>query len=224
MIDLEILRRMAIFSSLTNDEFVELSRIAIKRSLRPGEFVFLDGDSTQYFYVIKEGKIKSFISSSSGKELMVAFHGPGEILNPVSGLRDNCSTIGSMQALTHAQVLGFKKNKFVLFVHRNSKLSFEIIKILAERMTELCYRLRDLAGERVDQRIARILLLLSSKSGPTLFFTRHEIAEMVGTTTETAIRVLCQLEKKGIVDSLRGKIIIRDKARLRSFIEEEFRE
>jgi CRP/FNR family transcriptional regulator, nitrogen oxide reductase regulator len=220
MIDLEILRRMAIFSSLTNDELVELSRIAIGRSLMPGKFVFREEDSPQYFYVIKEGRIKSIISSSLGKELMVAFLGPGEIINPVSVFQEKCSAIGSMQAVTHTKILGFKKNEFVSFVHLNSKLSFEIIKILAERMTELCYRLRDLAGERVEQRIARILLMLSSRFGPTLIFTRQEIAEMVGTTTETAIRVLSQLKKKGIVDSLRGKIIIRDAAMLRLFIEE----
>ena len=125
-----------------------------------------------------------------------------------------------MQAVSFSKVLGFKKNEFVSFVLIHPQVSFEITRILAARMSEFCHRARDLAGEKVEQRIAGILLMLHSRLGNILPFTRREIGEMVGATTETTIRIMCQLKKKGIIESIRGKIIIKNPAKLRSLIEE----
>ncbi|MFC2043689.1 Crp/Fnr family transcriptional regulator [Chloroflexota bacterium] len=72
-----------------------------------------------------------------------------------------------------------------------------------------------MAGERVEQRLANVLLMVSSKLGLTLPFTRQEIADMTGTTTETVIRVLSCLKDRGIIRSDRGKVIIIDKEKLR---------
>jgi CRP/FNR family transcriptional regulator len=80
-------------------------------------------------------------------------------------------------------------------------------------------RLRDLASERVEQRIARVLLMLSSRLGSQLPFTRQDIADMAGTTTETAIRFLSSLNTRKITRSARGKIIILDALKLRLLAE-----
>jgi CRP-like cAMP-binding protein len=94
-----------------------------------------------------------------------------------------------------------------------------VINILGKRLREAHNRLRDLAGERVEQRLAGILLMLHSKLGPTLPFTRQEIADMSGTTTETAIRVMIRLRDSGIIRSSRGKITILDETKLRALSE-----
>jgi len=67
----------------------------------------------------------------------------------------------------------------------------------------------------VEQRLARTLLMLSAKLGSTLPFTRQEIADMAGTTTETAIRITSQLKERGIIGSVRGKIIILNETKLK---------
>ncbi len=94
-------------------------------------------------------------------------------------------------------------------------MALRIISVLGARLREAQNRLRDLAGERVERRIARTLFMLSSKLGPTLPFTRQEIADMAGTTTETAIRVMSQLKERGVIRSGRGRTIIIDEAKLR---------
>jgi CRP-like cAMP-binding protein len=86
---------------------------------------------------------------------------------------------------------------------------------LGGRLRDAQTRLLDLAGEKVEQRLASALLRLSSKLGPTLPFTRQEIADMTGTTTETTIRVMSRLKERGIIRSTRGKVIILDKEKLR---------
>ena len=90
-----------------------------------------------------------------------------------------------------------------------------IIGVLGGRLREAQGRLSDFAGERVEQRLARTLLMLSSKLGSSLPFTKQEIADMAGTTTETAIRVMSRLKQGGIIRSARGKVIILDEAKLR---------
>ena len=90
-----------------------------------------------------------------------------------------------------------------------------IISVLGGRLRDAQSRLKDLAGERVEQRLARTLLMLSFKLGSTLPFTRQEIADMAGTTTETAIRFMSRLKDGGIIRSTRGKIIILNETKLR---------
>jgi CRP/FNR family transcriptional regulator, nitrogen oxide reductase regulator len=90
-----------------------------------------------------------------------------------------------------------------------------VISLLSGRLREAQSRLRDMAGERVEQRLARLLLRLSAKLGSTLPFTRQELSDMAGTTTETTIRVLSQWKDQGVISSVRGKILITDEKKLK---------
>jgi CRP/FNR family transcriptional regulator, nitrogen oxide reductase regulator len=94
-------------------------------------------------------------------------------------------------------------------------VALKIIGVLGERLRDAQGRLRDFAGERVEQRLASVLLMLAAKIGPTLPFTRQEIADMAGTTTETAIRVMSILKDRNIIRSTRGKVTIIDEQKLR---------
>jgi len=121
----------------------------------------------------------------------------------------------SAQVVADTKILGIKKKDFLSFLSTRPRVALSIINILGGRLRDAQGRLKDLAGERVEQRLARTLLMLYSKLGPTLPFTRQEIADMAGTTTETAIRVTSQLKDRGIIRSIRGKIIILDETKLR---------
>jgi CRP/FNR family transcriptional regulator len=211
----QILNKSPIFSILNESEQLELSRIAFVRQLKRGEFLFQEEESCDYFYVLGEGKIRTSLYSSLGKELTLTnYLHRGEILGPTSIFRDRPPS-GSMQAVVPTHVLGFRKNEFIPFILGHPVIMLEIIKILAARVSELNRRLRDVAGERVEQRLFRVMLTLSRRLGPTFTITRHELADMVGATTETIIRSLSSLQKERIVDSVRGRITIIDEARLR---------
>lgn len=210
----EVLRQSLIFSSLTEDELAELSRLAIERSFKPEEFVFWEGDAPDYFYIVIEGRIKVLKYASSGKEFIIAFFGPGEMFGEVAVFEDKPYP-ASAQAVADTRILGIQKNDFLSFLAGRPRVALSIINILGGRLRDAQSRLKDLAGERVEQRLARTLLMLSSKLGPTLPFTRQEIADMAGTTTETTIRVTSQLKDRGIIRSVRGKIIILNETKLR---------
>ncbi len=123
------------------------------------------------------------------------------------------------QAVTGTRVLAIKKDDFLHFLAGHPQVTLSIINVLGGRLRDAANRLKDLAGERVEQRLARILLMLSAKLGKTLPFTRQEIADMAGMTTETTIRLTTQLKERGIISTVRGKITIVDELKLRLLAE-----
>ncbi len=210
----EVLTQSSIFSSLNEDELAVMAGLAVERSLAPGEFVFWEEDAPEWFYVVAEGRIKIIKHSSLGKEFIIAFFGPGEMFGEVAVFEDKPYP-ASAQAAVETRVLGIQKKDFLSFLARRPQVTVRIISVLGGRLREAHSRLKDLAGERVEQRLARTLLMLSSRLGSTLPFTRQEIADMAGTTTETAIRFMSRLKDGGIIRSVRGKTTIIDEARLR---------
>ncbi len=210
----EILRRSLIFSSLNEDELAEMSKLAMERSFKAGEFVFWEGDAPDYFYIVVGGRVKVLKYSSLGKEFIIAFFDPGEMFGEVA-VFEGKPYPASAQAVADMKVLVIKKEDFLLFLSAHPQVALGIINVLGGRLRDAQGRLKDLAGERVEQRLARTLLMLSSKLGPTLPFTRQEIADMTGTTTETAIRLMSRLKDSRVIRSSRGKITILDETKLR---------
>ena len=210
----QILKGSSIFSSLNDDELTELADISIEHSFMPNEFIFWDGDAPEWFYVVAEGKVKVLKHSSLGKEFIIAFFGPGEMFGEVA-VFENRLYPASAQTVAETKVVGIKRDDFLSFLTNRPQVALKIINVLAGRLRDAQSRLRDLAGERVEQRLASVLLMLSAKLGLTLPFTRQNIADMVGTTTETAIRVMSNLKDRRIIRSVRGKVIILDEEKLR---------
>lgn len=209
-----ILKQSFIFSSLNEDELAELAKLTIERSFVSDEFIFWDGDAPEWFYIIAEGRVKVVKHSSLGKEFIIAFFGSGEIFGEIA-VFENKPYPASAQTVAETKVLGIRREDFLSFLAHRPQLALRIISILGGRLRDAQSRLKDLAGERVEQRLARTLLMLSAKLGSTLPFTRQEIADMAGTTTETAIRFMSRLKDGGIIRSTRGKIIILNETKLR---------
>ena len=217
---IQILKKIPAFSILDEAEQLELSRISFTHNLKRGEFLFQEEEPCEYFYFLVEGKIKTFLYSSLGKELtLISYLRRGAVLGPTSIFRDRPPS-GSMQAVMPSQVLGFRQSEFIPFILDHPPIMLEILKILAARVSELNRRLRDVAGERVEKRLFRVMLALSNRLGPTFSITRQELADMVGATTETIIRILSTLQKKKIITSVRGQITIADEAGLRVLSED----
>jgi len=214
----EILKKSLIFSSLNEEELSELAGLSIERSFQPNEFIFWEGDEADYFYVIAQGRIKVVKHASSGKEFIIAFFEPGEMFGEVA-VFEGKPYPASTQVISASKVLGINRQNFLDFLATRPKVALRIINILGGRLRDAQGRLKDLAGERVEQRLARILLMLASRMGNTLPFTRQELADMAGMTTETAIRLTGGLSERGIIRTSRGQLVILDEAKLRALAE-----
>ena len=209
-----ILKRSLIFSGLNDGDLNALSKLSVSRALKAGEFLFWEGDAPACFYVVASGKVKVLKHSSLGKEFVVAFFGPGEIFGEVAVFEERPYP-ASAQANSDTEVLGIGRDRFLAFLSGHPEVSLRIINMLGGRLRDAQNRLNALAGERAEQRVAKTLLMLSSKLGQSLPFTRQEIADMSGTTIETTIRVMSRMKSGGIIRSHRGRTDILDESRLR---------
>lgn len=211
---MQVFRSSAIFSELDEAELEKLAALAAERDIAPGDYIFWEGDAPDWFYIVREGRVKVLKHLSIGKEFIIAFFSPGEMFGEVA-VFENKPYPASAQAVERTRVLGVNSREFLAFLAAHPAVALRIIGVLGRRLRDAQDRLRDLAGERVEQRIYTILLMLSSKYGSSLPFTRKEIADMAGTTTETTIRVLSRLKEGNIIRSSRGEIEILDKTKLR---------
>jgi CRP-like cAMP-binding protein len=208
-----ILQRSLIFSGLNEGDLNALSKLAVSHSFKAGEFIFWDGGVATHFFVVASGRVKVLKHSSLGKEFVVAFFGPGEIFGEVAVFEERPYP-ASAQAISDTEVLGVGRDRFLAFLAGHPEVSLRIINMLGGRLRDAQNRLNALAGERAEQRVAKTLLMLSSKLGQSLPFTRQEIADMSGTTIETTIRVMSRMKRGGIIRSRRGRTDILDETRL----------
>lgn len=211
---IEILKKSLIFSGLNEEELAELAGFTVEKVFSAGAAIFHEEDAPDWFYIVADGRIKITRSSSQGKELIIAFFGTGEVFGEVAVFAGKPYP-ASAHAVGPAKVIGIKRNDLLSFLAREPQVALRIINVLGERLRDAQNRIRDLVGERVEQRLARMLLMLMAKLGPELPFTRQDIADLSGTTVETTIRFMSRLKEGGIIRSARGTIIILDETKLR---------
>jgi CRP-like cAMP-binding protein len=209
-----ILKRSLIFSGLNDGDLNALSKLAVSHSFNAGEFIFWEGDVPAHFFVVTSGRVKVLKHSSLGKEFVVAFFGPGDVFGEVAVFEERPYP-ASAQAISDTEVLGIGRDRFVAFLSGHPEVALRIINMLGGRLRDAQNRLNALAGERAEQRVARTLLMLSSKLGQSLPFTRQELADMSGTTIETTIRVMSRMKRGEIIRSRRGRTDILDETRLK---------
>ncbi len=214
----QILSKSPIFSGLDATQLVEFSRLAVERHLKRGEFLFSENDPVESLYVVASGMIKAVKHSFSGKDITLAVYGPGLTLANIILFVDE-PHLCSGQAITDTRVLEIRRNEFLSFLHRQPKLSYEILLrmlgISGRRFHSVMIALSELVAERTDYRLARTLFTLNLEYGPVIPLTHREIAEMAGTATETATRFLSSLRQIGVVRSCRGKVLVLEQDKLR---------
>ncbi len=209
-----ILKATSLFAALSDEELSSLVTLASEHRYAPGEPIFWEGDTSDWLYIVGEGRVKVAKYTSSGKELIVAIFGPSNAFGEVA-VFDGIPYPASASAVEDTTVLRIRRDDLLGFLGQNPSVALKIINLLGSRLREAHDRLRDMAGERVEQRIANVLMMLSAKMGSQIPFTRQEIADMSGTTTETVIRTTTRFKDQGVINTNRGEISILDVEKLR---------
>lgn len=212
------MQQSVIFSSLEDRDQQALAVLLKECRFPAGDYIFWEGDHALRLHIVAEGTVKVVKHSSQGKEFIIGFFGPGEMFGEVAVFQDQAYPASAVAA-SDAAVLVLARDEILQFLAERPAVSLSIINMLGQRLRDAQIRLRDMAGERVEQRLARVLYMLYSKIGPALPFTRQEIADMAGITTETAIRFTGRLKDNGIVRPSRGMLEIVDPDRLREISE-----
>ena len=212
----EIIRRVPLFSTLSDDEFDKLSHIFIVRVYRRNQIIFLEEETGNYMYLVLSGKVKVAKSSASGKETLLAIHRPGDFFGEMS-LLDGQTSPATVSAIEDSKIISVSAADFHKYLLHNQKVLLQIINVLCARLRQV-WQTQSMSSSTADVRIRMGIHQLAQKHGIRdahgtiidLKITHQELAEMVGTSRETVTRVLAQLRKKGIVEITQRRITLLD--------------
>jgi CRP-like cAMP-binding protein len=211
----QTLKKTIFFSSLSEASLKEISRLFNEEQYGRDDYIFFEGDIPEWFHVVKEGKVKLVKHSDTGKDVILQIFSSGDMFGETY-LFDRKPYAASAQAMEPSSVLKLSRKDFFLLFSRHPFVATEMIMELGRQLREAQATIKSLAVDRVEQRIATILLKLADKLGSSenggimlnLSITRQDLADMAGTTVETAIRVMSRFTKAKIIKPASGKIVI----------------
>jgi len=210
------LKQVVVFKNATDDDLHLILSNSVERSVEDGSFFFMQGDEAAYLYVLLSGQIKLLQSNPNGQQVNLRTIYPFQMFGALGIVRSQAVYPASAQALEDSSALAIKSELLHEMIKTRPYLSFDLMNLMTSYIQEMQERYRELATERVEQRVANALIRLvgqsgfraENDSGIDLSFSRHDVAEMTGTTLYTVSRLFSEWERQGILKTGREKIRI----------------
>ena len=217
----ELLRRVPLFSTLSDAEFKNLEHLFLVRTYRKNQLIFLEEDTGHYMYIVVAGKVKVTKATDSGKESLLAIHQAGDFFGEMA-LLDGKTSPATVSAMEDCKLVSITSADFHGLLMHNEKVVRQIIQVLCARLRHAWGQLQGLSYSTAEERIRGGLLQLSRRHGVVdargviinLRITHQELAEMVGTARETVTRTLATLQRAGIIQIEQRRIIVRNPSAL----------
>jgi CRP/FNR family transcriptional regulator len=217
----ELLRQATIFRRLSTADRLRLAGVTSLRTYEKGALLFSEGDASDYLYTVASGRVKVFKTTQRGTEVILEIFGPGDPVGAVAVYESRPYPAGAV-ALEPTTCLLISRQAFFSLLESHPTLVRGLLTGLTHRLVELTNRLAELSGGRVEERLARFFLKLATEIGQDrpegtfipLTLSRQELADMIGTTIETAIRVMSRWGKDNLVRTEKDGFLIVNRAAL----------
>ncbi|MER2600440.1 MAG: Crp/Fnr family transcriptional regulator [Caldilineales bacterium] len=218
---MQVVRTVPLFASLREETWDEVADKLIGLCYPRDAYLFFEGDQPEYLYIIWMGRIKLLRHSIDGRDVVLDVLGPERLVGELA-VFEGAPYSQTAQAMEDVAVIAITRQDYLELLQRFPALSLAVINELGRRLRVVNDLVQSLAVDRVERRIARALLRLAHYNGsPTrdgtmiqMRLTRQDLADMTGTTVETAIRVMSRFRKAGWITTQRGRVIIRQPAEL----------
>ena len=202
----DVLRSASVFRKLSPEDRERVARVARVVPYPRGATIFGEGDPSDHFYVVTNGRVKVYKSTPAGKDVILEIFTAGDPLGAVA-VYEGLPFPASAVALDPTTCVLIPRGDFFTLIEQHPSLVRGLLLGLTQRLVELTTRLTDLTGGRVEPRFARLFLKMAQESGQAapggtfirLTLSRQELADLTGTTIETAIRIMSRWGKQDIV-------------------------
>jgi CRP-like cAMP-binding protein len=207
-----IVRKFSSLKALTKEELVKLSNCKTSHVIKKGEVIFEEGENVNGIYCIKDGICKLTKLSANGKDHIVKLVTKGELLGQRSMIGDEPVNLSAV-ALEDMQVCFIPKTEVMGYFGKNNEFSMNVMKTICGDLKDSDDHLVNLAQKTVKERLADTLIYLNDTFGKNddnslkVQLSRDELASIIGTATESCIRLLSEFKKMGLIE-LNGKKII----------------
>jgi CRP/FNR family transcriptional regulator, nitrogen oxide reductase regulator len=219
---LAFLRASPVFADLPAPDLDALAQAAREEPCAPREYVFHEGEPAAWFCLVRTGRIRIVRHAPSGKDVVLELLGPGEIFGGVAVL-ERRPYPASAQATEPSVVVRVPADTVLGLAERRPSIARTMMLLISRRLRAAHESVRSLSVDPVNARLAATLLRLADRDGvPSpegielpFQLTRKSLAEMSGTTVETAIRVVSRWLREALVVDRQGRLVVRDREALR---------
>ena len=206
--NLDLLRRVPLFTLLTVAQAEVISGAVIKQRFKRGEALVAQGQKSDALFILLTGRARVMTSDSRGREVILATLAPGDYLGEMS-IIDNQPHSATVRAEVQTDVLMLGRAEFARCLTENASMSLVVMRGLVKRLRHADRKIESLALLDVYGRVAHALLdfAVSDTQGQRVIkekISRQDLAKMVGASREMVSRVMKDLEERGFIEALPG--------------------
>jgi CRP-like cAMP-binding protein len=226
----ELLGGVPVFSTLVREDLQRIAQFAVPREFDPGEVVFREGDASDTCYIVRDGRARALRTHTDGRTLTLATFGPGDIFGELALFEDErrSATIEAIERTSAVAVLGPDMRRLM---SEHAEISSRLVIALGRRLRETNERLSRQSFQTVQSRVAVVLSQLveqqsanhDGEAGATggdvlVTATQADLAQLAGSSRESASRFLAVLERAGVISQGRGRLVVHDAEALKQYV------
>lgn len=213
----ELIQKVPVYRRLSNEDRAELAAVCRVQEYDRGDLVFGEGEPADDFFTVVEGRVKVIKGTPDGKMVILEIFGPGDPVGAVAVYED-LPYPATAVALEPTICLRLPKTDFYELLESRPSLVRGLLLSLTHRLVLLTNRLAERTGGRVETRFARLFLKLSDDIGRAnesgvfipMPLSRQDLADLLGTTVETSIRIMSRWGKDGVVQTRKEGFLVTD--------------
>ena len=220
-----LLGRLPTFAGLTPEDLVRLAEVAVPRTYEPGQVVFREGDTGDTCFVVREGSLKATRTHSDGRTIALTELRSGDMFGELAMFsgETRSATVEAVEQTSAVALLGPDVRRLLT---SHPDIGVKMLAALADRVRSANDRIASQSFQGVASRVAGVLLGQvearqsegAAETDVTVQMTQADIAQLAGTSRESASRFLATLERAEVVELGRGRVTVRDPAALRGYI------
>jgi len=221
----ELLAHVPVFSTLVQSDLERISELVVPRRFEPGQVVFREGDASDTCYVVREGHARAVREHGDGRTITLATFGPGDIFGELAMFEDELrsATVEAIEPTDVVAVLGPDMRRLMI---EHPGISTRLVIALAKRLRETNERLSRQSFQTVQSRVAVVLSELvtqaraenSAEGDVEVTATQADLAQLAGSSRESASRFLAVLERAGVISQGRGRLVVHDPEALQQYV------
>lgn len=222
-----LLRRVPVFSTLSGDELAQVAQVAMPRRFEAGAVVFKEGDEGSTCYIVRAGRARAIREHPDGRSITLAHFEAGEIFGEMAML-DGERRSATVEATEPTEALAILSGDMHRLLREYPDISVKLIAALGQRLRDTNERLARQSFQTVQSRVAAALGQLVAaarasdgtdpEAGVLITATQAELAQLAGSSRESASRFLAVLERAGIITQGRGKLTVHDPEALGRYV------
>jgi CRP/FNR family transcriptional regulator len=197
-----IISAIPLFNGLPDDQLSAIREIAVEKHFNKGQTIFSEGDETQGFFVVVDGRVKIYKVSSEGKEQILHIFEAGQSFGEVTVFTGQQLPANS-QALAETHLLFFPRSAFVDLITATPSLALNLLAIMSKKLRQFAAQIESLSLKEIPARLASYLIYLSEEQGGddtvNLNVSKGQLASLLGTIPETLSRIFAKLSGQNLI-------------------------